>query len=348
MGDTSEEKSQPATDKKLKDARQKGQVAKSQDLVSGMVILFCTLCISILAPRAQAQVTALIDLTAQIYIEPFATVWPRVLDHAEQLVIGITLPVMAVTTGVVIFTNIITMRGFVFSVEPIKPEFKRINPAEGFKKLFALRNFVEFIKGLIKVHVLAVAFYVVGRHALQALMESSRCGAGCIESTFFLVLKPLVFTVLAAFILVGGVDVLMQRWLFGRDMKMTRSETKRERKDIDGDPLIKSERRRQRQEMQALATKLGLGRASMMIGTTEGWVIGVRYVRGETPVPVVVCRASPEEALGMLQEAFDLGIPQAPDKGLAETIARKTVPGDPVPDAAFQAVADWLVAARLI
>lgn len=184
MADTSEEKSQPATDKKLSDARKKGQVAKSQDLVSGMVILFCTLCISILAPRAMAQVTALIDLTAQIYIEPFATVWPRVLDHAEQLIIGITLPVMAVTTGVVILTNIITMRGFVFSVDPIKPEFKRINPAEGMKKIFALRNLVEFIKGLVKVHVLAIAFYVVGKHALQALMESSRCGAECMESTF--------------------------------------------------------------------------------------------------------------------------------------------------------------------
>ena len=96
-------------------------------------------------------------------------------------------------------SGIITMRGFVFSTDPIKPEFKRINPAEGMKKIFALRNLVEFIKGLIKV--LAIAFYVVGKHALQALMES----------TFFLVLKPLVFTVLCAFILVGGVDVMMQR-----------------------------------------------------------------------------------------------------------------------------------------
>ena len=100
--------------------------------------------------------------------------------------------------------------------------------------------------------------------------------------------------------------------------------------------------------MQALATKLGLGRASLMIGTTDGWVVGVRYVRGETPVPVIVCRASPEEALLMLQEAYDLGIPHAPDKTLAADIAKKAVAGDPVPDAAFQAVADWLVAARLI
>lgn len=348
MADSSEEKSQPATDKKLRDARQKGQVAKSQDLVSGMVILFCTLCISILLPQAQAQVKALLDMVALIYIEPFHTVWPRVIDTAEQLILTITLPVVSVTVGVVILTNIVTMRGVVFSGEPIKPDFKRINPAEGFKRIFSMRSFVEFLKGLVKLMLLAIAFYVVGRSALQALMESSRCGAGCIESTFYLVLKPLMFTVLAAFLLVGGVDVLMQRWLFGRDMKMTRSEQKRERKDVDGDPLIKSERQRQRREMQALATKLGLGRASLMIGTAEGWVVGVRYIRGETPVPIVVCRADPQEAATMLTQAAALGIAHGMDSALAAEIAKRAVPGDPVPDHTFQAVADMLVAARLI
>ncbi|WP_205919892.1 EscU/YscU/HrcU family type III secretion system export apparatus switch protein, partial [Pseudomonas viridiflava] len=173
-------------------------------------------------------------------------------------------------------------------------------------------------------------------------------GAGCIESTFYLVLKPLVFTVLAAFLLVGAVDVLMQRWLFGRDMKMSRSEQKRERKDVDGDPLIKRERQRQRREMQALATKLGLGRASLMIGIGGNWVVGVRYVRGETPVPVVVCRGSPEESAQLLAQAAPLGIAVWADAGLAEQIAKRSVAGDPVPENTFQAVADALVAHRLI
>ena len=348
MADTSEEKSQPATDKKLRDARKKGQVAKSQDLVSGVVILLCTLCIAVLLPRARAQVEALIDLTANIYIEPFADVWPRLLDHAEQIVLGITLPVVAVTVAAVILTNIVTMRGVVFSVEPVKPDIKRIHPGEGFKRIFAMRNLIEFLKGLVKVLLLALAFYIVGRQALQALMESSRCGAGCIESTFYLVLKPLVFTVLAAFLLVGAVDVLMQRWLFGRDMKMSRSEQKRERKDVDGDPLIKRERQRQRREMQALATKLGLGRASLMIGIGGNWVVGVRYVRGETPVPVVVCRGSPEESVQLLAQAAPLGIAVWADAGLAEQIAKRSVAGDPVPENTFQAVADALVTHRLI
>ncbi|WLH14901.1 EscU/YscU/HrcU family type III secretion system export apparatus switch protein [Pseudomonas hefeiensis] len=348
MSDSSEEKSQPATDKKLREARKKGQVSKSQDLVSGMVILFCTLCISIMVPRAQAQITALLDLIALIYIEPFHSVWPRVLDTAEQLLINLTLPVVAVTVGTVVLTNIITMRGVVFSVEPIKPDIKRINPIEGFKRIFSMRSFVEFLKGVVKVVLLGVAFYVVGRGALQALMESSRCGAGCIESTFYLVLKPLVFTVLAAFLLVGAADVLMQRWLFGRDMKMTRSEQKRERKDSDGDPMIKQERQRQRREMQALATKLGVSRASLMVGSASGWVVGIRYVRGETPVPVVVCKAELDEAAQMLAQATGLGIAHSLDTALAREIARRAVPGDPVPDNTFQAVADILVAARLI
>jgi type III secretion protein U len=348
VGDTSEEKNQPATEKKLREARKKGQVAKSQDLVSGMVILACTLCIAVLAPRVQARVTALIDLTAQIYTEPFASVLPRLLGTAQDLLVSTTLPVMAVTLATVIVTNLVSMRGFLLSIEPIKPDVKRINPAEGFKRIFSLRSVIEFLKGLVKVHLLGVAFYVIGRHSLQALMESSHCGAGCIESTFYWVLKPLVFTVLGAFLLVGAVDVMMQRWLFGREMKMTLSEQKRERKDTNGDPAIKGELQRQRREMQALATKLGVGRASLMIGVAGDWVVGVRYVRGETPVPVVVSKASGGDGVKMLEEAMTLGIGQVSDAQLAQKIAKRAAVGEPVPDTTFQAVADVLVAARLI
>ncbi|NVL27301.1 translocation protein in type III secretion system, RhcU, partial [Pseudomonas syringae pv. actinidiae] len=275
-------------------------------------------------------------------------VWPRLLDHAEQIVIGITLPVVAVTVGAVILTNIVTMRGVVFSVEPIQPDIKRINPGEGFKRIFAMRNLIEFLKGLVKVVLLGLAFYVVGRQALQALMESSRCGEGCIESTFYLVLKPLVFTVLAAFLLVGAVDVLMQRWLFGREMKMSHSEQKRERKDVDGDPMIKRERQRQRREMQALATKLGLGRASLLIGDSGGWVVGVRYVRGETPVPIVVCRRRAARLGCLAGRGRTTG--HCPLVGCepCRDHVRRSVAGDPVPENTFQAVADALVAQRLI
>lgn len=349
MAEPSEEKSQPASQKKLRDARQKGQVAKSQDMVSAMSLLGCTLCLIVLVPRAEAQLRELIDLTTQIYIEPFASVWPRLLDTAQQLVLTLTLPLFAVTLGTSVLTNVLSMGGALFSAEPVKPDFKRINPAEGLKRIFAMRNLVEFLKGLFKVVALATAFYVVGRLALQALLTSSLCGPGCVEATFYAILTPLLVTVILAFMLVGGFDVLMQRWLFSRDMRMTKSEHKRERRDVDGDPLIKRERNRLRQQMQALGTrKVGVARATLMIGSTEGWLVGVRYVRGETPVPVVVCRAQGEHAATLLGEASPLGIAQALNPELAARIAKQAMLGDPVPDTTFQEVADLLVAARLI
>lgn len=158
MADTSEEKSQPATRKKLKEARDKGQVPKSQDMVSGMVILACTLCILVVEPKARVEVTALLDLIAGVYTQPFAQVWPLALARAEHLLLSLTLPVVAVTVGAVILTNVGVQRGFVFSGEPIKPDIKHINPVEGFKRLFALRNLVEFLKALFKVSGLSLAF----------------------------------------------------------------------------------------------------------------------------------------------------------------------------------------------
>jgi len=177
----SEEKSQPASDKKLREARQKGQVSKSQDMVSAVVLLGCSVCIAFLAGVAESRVRGLLDLAATIYVEPFATVWPRLLESAQQVLLRTALPILGVTVVCVILTNIVTMRGVLFSGEPIKPEFSRINPVEGAKRIFSMRNFIEFLKSLIKVVVLSVAFYVVGRIALQALMESSRCGAACIS-----------------------------------------------------------------------------------------------------------------------------------------------------------------------
>jgi len=349
MNSGSEEKTLPASDKKLREARKKGQVAKSQDLVSAVVLLGCTLAVVALFARAKAEVIALLDLVATLYHEPFAQVWPRVLDSAERLVLHTAWPVLAITVVGVILTHLLTMQGLLFSAEPLKPQFERIDPVKGFTRIFSLRNVMEFLKGLVKIAVLAAAFWVIGRIMLQALLESSRCGSGCIEGVFLLMLKPLLITVLATFLVVGIVDVLIQRWLFKREMRMTRSEQKRERKDSDGDPLIRRERDRQRRETSTLGQRrVGLQHASLMLGSVDGWVVGVRYVRGETPVPLLVSRAEPGTGAALLAQAQALGLPCHAAAELAQRIATRARPGEPIPNQTFQAVADALVAARLI
>ncbi len=345
----SEEKTLPPSDKKLREARKRGQVSKSQDMVTAMTLLGCTLTVAIMLPAAEAQVRALFDLAAQLYVEPFDDVWPRLLEMAERLLLATALPILAVTVGCAVLTNIVTMRGVVFSGEPIKPDFKRINPVDGFKRIFSMRSLIEVLKALIKVSLLSVALFMVGKSGLQALMGSSRCGIDCMVSVAYQLLIPLVVTVLIAYLALGGLDLLLQRWLFRREMRMTWSEQKRERKDIDGDPLIKRERQRLMREMQGLSSRrTGLENASLMIGTEDGWLVGVRYVRGETPVPVVVCSASPGNTAQLLAQSAQLQVPRFSDAQLAERIGKRTVAGDPIPANVFQTVADALVAARLI
>jgi type III secretion protein U len=347
MSQQTEEKSLPASAKKLRDARKKGQLPKSQDLVTGMVILACSLCVVVMAPDILARVEALLFEAGRIYIEPFAQVWPRLRTVGLDVLLAATLPLFAVTVTTVILTNIVVMRGMVFSAEPLKPKYERIDPVAGFKRIFSMRSVIEFLKALTKLSAVAVAFIIVYRLGLQRLMESPYCGTACLYATFLGLLKPLVITAILAFLVVGGFDVLMQRWLFAREMRMTKSEQKRELKDTDGNPMVKRERQRLRRDMQSLSAKRGLQHASLIIGAPGEWVVGLRYVRGETPVPVIVCRAEPEQSQQMIQDAQQLRLPYAVNGSLAERIAQRTA-GEGVPETTFQAVADILVGARLI
>ncbi|WP_343315014.1 EscU/YscU/HrcU family type III secretion system export apparatus switch protein [Brucella sp. BE17] len=349
MSETSEEKSLPASDKKIRDARDKGQVAKSQDLVAGTAMIASTGYLAVVLPDQKSKVEALINVIAQrVHVDPFREVWPDVLTLAGSIMTSLAVPLLAVTVAAIVLTNLVVMRGFLFSTEPITPNFEHINPISGAKRLFSMRSVVEFLKSLVKIIALATAFFIVFRGGIQSLLQSSACGASCITNTFSAMLQPLIVTAVIAFFLVGLIDVLVQQWLFKRDMKMTKSEQKRERKDSDGDPAILQQRQKQRREMQTFATKTGLLNASLLVAAPDGWTVGIRYVRGETPVPMIVCRGSPEQSRTMITEALLTDIPVIRDKNLAATIARTARTGEPVPEASFQRVADLLVAARLI
>ena len=344
----SEEQSLPPSEKKLRDARKKGQVSKSSDMVTAMVMLGGTLYLVMAANGIEQRVRNLLSTVTRLYHEPFDTLWPRLLALGVEIVVRAVLPIIVIAVVAAVLTNLLIMRGPVFSVDPIKPRFERINPAEGFKRIFSARGMTEFAKALIKMAALTTAFVIVFRLGLQALMDAPRCGFGCLEGVFMALLKPLAITALVAFLVVGLIDVQVQRWLFRRDQRMTKTEQKRERKDLEGDPEIRRARQRERRDMYAHTSRIGLQHASMMLGAAGGWLVGLRYVKGETPVPVVVCKASPEQSTALLEAATSEGIPLARQPDLAARIAKRTPNGGPIPQETFQAVADELVAAGII
>jgi type III secretion protein U len=342
----SEQKSLPASDKKLRDARKKGQVSSSRDLISGFGLLAMILYLLLVWPMLRDHVLALVDLVSRLSVEPFGTAWRMALPVSLQLLWIAIAPAIAILILTSIIAGMIGSYGPVFSFETIKPNFEHINPAAGLKRIFSMRNAVEFAKGVFKVAVLGTVFFFVLRAWLQSMFHAPNCGEHCIVPLLIDALKPIVAVAILAFIAIGILDTGLQRWLFLRDMRMTKTEQKRERKDIEGDPLILGERRRERQRQSRMVGRLGLPAASVLIAGDDQ-VAGLRYHRSQAPLPMIVLKARGERANAIRAEASQLGIPVVEDATLAAALVERHAPGDHLRQEYFTEVAQILVSQNL-
>lgn len=336
-----EQKTLPASEKKLRDARKKGQVSSSRDLISGISLLAILIYLLLTWQTIRDRVLMLLDLVARIYLEPFNTAWRMTLSVALDVLWLTIVPAVAVLVTTSIVVGMIGTLGPVFSFDPIKPKMERINPAAGFKRIFSIRNVVEFAKSLVKVVALAGVLFLVLRFWLQAMFHAPNCGEPCVAPLLIAATKPIIAVAAIAFILIGLADVGVQRWLFLRDMRMTRTEYKRERKDLEGDPLILGARRRER-EAQSTAPRLGLSAANLVIAG-ENDIVGLRYNSTDTPVPFIVVRSYGGDVDAIRKTAAEANIAIADDPELASAISATQRLGEYLHEDYFPNVARLLV-----
>lgn len=344
MTQETEQKHLPASDKKLRDAHQRGQVSQSKDLVSAFVMTAALVYIYFAGPAALGRIIDLIDLVARSLDQDSAQFGETARDAINKAALAalmITAPLVAIVFFATTIFGMIATRGLVFSLETIKPKMEHINPIEGFKKIASRRNLIEFVKGLAKMVILALVLATVLMAWLQPLFVTPGCGPSCIQPTLVSMLIPLGAAMALAFIAIGILDVPIQRWLFLQDMRMTTTEYKREQKDMEGDPLIRQALQRQRREA-AIAPKVGLRRAVMVLRSGQV-AIGLRYVAGETPIPAVVAKGRGGIAKEMILQAQEAGIPVVEDGELAEELYRTARTADYIGESFFSRVGRHLV-----
>jgi type III secretion protein U len=344
MKDESEQKSLPASEKKLRDARRKGQVSRSQDFVVAITLLVTVGYALFFWHRISDEIGLVLDAAASAANRPFAEVaWPTIEVALRILLIAIAPLVVLIVIGVVT-SGIIATRGPVFSFEPITPKFDHIDPSSGLKRLFAMRNIVEFGKSLAKLVIITVAFAAVLHGSIGSLFEAPACGTSCLGPMVVGTLRPLALTAVISFLAVGLIDLLVQRRLFLHEMRMTRTEQKRERKDLEGDPLLRGARKRIHRQFAATASRTGLRQAVVLV-FSENEAVGLRYVPGKTPIPLVVCKGHGDAASQMVREARRRRIPTIINPGLATRLAARNTAGDGIKPDLFTEVAEVLVAA---
>ena len=336
--DQSEEKTLPPTRKKLRDAREKGQVARSRDLTSGVSLAGAIGFLMLGGGTITAASVAMFETAGNVAAGDFATglhaIWAAVVQAALRSV----LPLLILCPVLVVLASMIMLQGIPFSVDPLVPRAEKVNPVEGFKRLFKLRSLIELVKSLTKMMLIAVIAVAVLAAGLNALMQVPTCGVGCVQGAMRALAMPLLSGVIGVFVVAGLIDVGLQRWLFLRDQKMSVSEAKRERKDMEGDPHLRRERRRIMREAVRLAGGLGLRRANVVVHDGGGTTVGLRYKIHEMPAPVVVCRAQGQRAATMLDEAREMRLPTTEDTSLAVSLYR-VPPGHGIPEQLFRPVA---------
>lgn len=347
--DSAEERPLPASSRKLQQARRKGQVARSRDAVMAAAVAASLLYLAAFLPIVAAHFEAVLNAVGRDAAAPFDVALSRVWPLVVSAVLETVLPLLLVIAVAVVLMGILSLRGLVVSIDPIVPRFDRINPAKGFKRLFRLAQLVELLKSLVKTAVLVALFLSEVWVVAGSLFRAPACGASCVVEVGNVLFAVLAAGVAAVFIVSAVVDLPLQQRLFRREMRMSHSEQKRERKDIEGDPQVRSVRRQRRADMLSDTDLRGLGNASMLLVDPAGACVGLRYVSGETPAPVVVCRAEGTAASDMVTQARQQGIPTEVEPELCQTLmAEATTLGSFVPEQRFRAVAAALLRAGVI
>ncbi|MDR2697641.1 MAG: flagellar biosynthesis protein FlhB [Holophagales bacterium] len=256
------------------------------------------------------------------------------------IVLRILLPYFAVNF-LVAFAIQFVQHGFKPSFKPLQPKFKKLNPVNGFKRIFSMKSIVELSKGLFKLLIIFWAAYVVIGPKMPVMMQSMRIslnqGIALMQETLF----QLYRNVLLAMLIIATIDFLYQRYQYEKNLKMTKQEIKDESKDAEGNPEIKGKQRSimMQAAMRRIITQVP--KATVVITNPTHFAVALKY-DNSTPAPLCVAKGIDHMALKIRERATVSGVPIIENPPLARLLYRSVDIDRPIPADLYQAVAQIL------
>ncbi|MGY3450521.1 EscU/YscU/HrcU family type III secretion system export apparatus switch protein [Bradyrhizobium sp. USDA 4353] len=336
MKGQSEEADLPPTEKKLRDARRKGQIFRGPDLVAATTTSAVLIILWLSLGDLRDSLHGVLNELGGVSTRPFPETAARLVDMLALAAVLFLSKLMIAGVGVSILTNLIVSGGFLFAMEPMKPKADHLDPVEGLKRMFGTRGVIELAKTVLKLLLLTSCCVGIGIMSANAILRAPTCGIACVAPLFGAAVQPLLVAGGILLLAAGLADLPVQRWLFRRQMRMTRTELKRERKEQDGIPEIRKAQQRGRRELLAGGAATGAEATTLFI-EGDNVVVGLRYVRGETPVPVLTCKGRGVRAEHLLALAGD--VTRVADPDLAAELDRQIEIGSFISDRFFDPVA---------
>lgn len=338
-----QEKTEQPTGKRRRDARKKGNVFQSKDIVT-VLMLYGVFWMA-------KQVLPFIYDTVRGYMEFFFSAVgrdaplegsPQIFAYSVVSLLKCALPLLLIAMILGILGHGIQTR-FLFTMETVKPKFSKLNPISGIKKLFSLKKLVDLIKNLFKVAILLVLLFNLVKSDLSPIARMLDMPIFNSTTEMLHMVFVLVQNVCIAFAVVAFFDFLYQRWDYENNLKMTKQEVKDEYKMTEGNPEIKGRIRRIQRQMAMSRMMQSVPEADVVVKNPTHFAVALKYDPEKHGAPVVLAMGKDYLALRIIEVAEEHGVFVMENRPLARALYASCKVEREIPAEFYGAVAELLV-----
>jgi len=339
------ERTEKATPRRKQKAREKGQVLQSREISSAVVLLIAFVSIKLLGGYMFEEIEAFfrlcvgdlaINFDAQSINEQMRLASLVITELAK--IIG---PIFAIVL-VIGFAASFAQVGALFTIEPLKPKFSKLNPINGIKRIFSLRGLAELVKAILKIVIIGIVAWNSIRaeeNNIVKLMDQDLASAAVYISSTAI---DIAMKICAMMIIIAILDYGYQWWQYEKDLRMTKQEIKEEYKELEGSPEVRQRIRQKQREMSMRRMLTEVPKADVVITNPTHYAVAIRYDAEKAPAPVVIAKGIDYMALRIKEIAKENGVETVENKPLAQALYKSVDIGQQIPPELYQAVAEIL------
>lgn len=343
------EKTEPATAKKLDDVRKNGQTAKSKELITSISLLSLFILVKIYVGTVGQKFT-------EVFQEIYQT-FDKIIDNSNNgmrmadavgvvqkvmmSVVSITAPIFIIAVVIAFICNALQQKWMV-TAEPLKPKFSKLNPLNGFKRIFSFKQLFELLKSIAMLLIIGVMAYVTIKDKVNVLLTFYDISLNTALSTIGDIIVDLGIKISAVFLIVGFVDLFYQKFKFKNDNMMTKQEVKDEYKNTEGDPQVKGQIKRKMAEISRRRMMEQLPEADVVITNPTHFAVALKYEPDAGKAPIVIAKGADYLAFQIKDKARECNIEIVENKPLARMLYHNVDIGMEIPPELYQVVAEIL------
>lgn len=335
----SSEKTEAPTHKKLKDARKKGQVAKSIEATAGIQLAYVLAWFIVMGKDMFDDLNSLIHLSVE-QVNRDITTGANTITMAMLWVMAKYLGTLAGGLVICTVSIILAQTGFVIASRSVGIKLDKLNIASNAKQMFSLKSFFDFFKSIVKIIILGFIFLLVLKGNVYSLQYVTQCGVSCAIPITVRMLFWLWVYLLFFYLVLFIADYAFQKYSTLKQLKMSKEEIKQEYKQSEGNPEMKGHRRAIHREIQSGSLSSQVKRSSVVVRNPTHYAVCIYYQPDVTPLPQVIAKGEGGLAITIISIAEKSGIPIIENIPLARGLFKETDVNDYISTRYFEPVAE--------